>query len=290
MANTKIMNFKSLEEKCLYYRGLTDYRILPNANIIAMVDGRAFSKLVKKRFKLPFDKKFIEMMNETARYVCEHVQGCKFAYVQSDEISFLITDYETPEADSFFGYRLCKMQSIIASLATAKFNQLLIENEIKERAYDYQLMDFDGAIYTCRDCVKIIEDMKLAEFDCKVWPVPSSNDAFAWFLYRQIDCIRNSKQQTAQTYLSHKQLLGLDTDAQIALLKEEKGVSWEHDFTDGEKYGRFIYQEEKDMEKEWANQVIKFKRKVWDAHNAFPLTVEGSKERFYDIVPALKLR
>jgi tRNA(His) 5'-end guanylyltransferase len=284
------MNFKSLEEKCLYYRGLTDYRILPNANIIAMVDGRAFSKLVKKRFKLPFDKKFIEMMNETARYVCEHVQGCKFAYVQSDEISFLITDYETPEADSFFSYRLCKMQSIIASLATAKFNQLLIENEIKERAYDYQLMDFDGAIYTCRDCVKAIEDMKLAEFDCKVWPVPSSNDAFAWFLYRQIDCIRNSKQQTAQTYLSHKQLLGLDTDAQIALLKEEKGVSWEHDFTDGEKYGRFIYQEERDMEKEWANQVIKFKRKVWDAHNAFPLTVEGSKERFYDIIPALKLR
>ena len=283
------MNFKSLEDKCLYYRGLTDYRILPNTNVIAMVDGRAFSKLVKKRFKLPFDDDFIRMMNETAKYVCEHVQGCKFAYVQSDEISFLITDYDTPQADSFFGYRLCKMQSIIASLATAKFNQLLMAYEINKSSYNGLHLDEKGTLYTVSDAMDRLEEIPLAQFDCKVWPVPSSNDAFAWFLYRQIDCIRNSKQQSAQTYLSHKQLLGKDTDAQVELLFNEKGVSWEKDFSDGKKYGRFIFQEEREMEKEWGNQIIHFTRKVWDAHDAFPLTDEGSKEKFYDIVPVLKL-
>lgn len=284
------MNFKSLEDKCLYYRGLTDYRLLPNSNIIAMVDGRAFSKLVKKRFNLPFDDNFITMMNETAKYVCEHVQGCKFAYVQSDEISFLITDYETPQADSFFGYRLCKMQSIIASLATAKFNQMLtsylIEKEIATKNDLPDEIDGRDDIVAIRD---VLKEMQLAQFDCKVWSVPSSNDAYAWFLYRQIDCIRNSKQQTAQTFLSHKQLLGKDTDAQIELLFNEKGVSWEKDFSDGKKFGRFVYQEEREMEKEWGNQIIHFVRKVWDAHDAFPLTDEGSKEKFYDIIPVLKL-
>ena len=268
------MNFKSLEDKCLYYRGLTDYKVLPNSNVIAMVDGRAFSKLIKKKFELPFSKCFIEMMNETAKYVCENVQGCKIAYVQSDEISFLITDYDTQESDSFFGYRLCKMQSIIASLATAKFNQMLaLANMLVE---------------PFKDCYKVVEGMKLAQFDCKVWPVPSGNDAFAWFLYRQIDCVRNSKQQAAQTYLSHKELLGLHTDEQIAKLKQEKGVDW-NEYDDGMKFGRFIYQATKHMSKTVNGQTIEFDRNVWSANDAFNLTDDGNKERFLELVPVLKM-
>ena len=90
----------------------------------------------------------------------------------------------------------------------------------------------------------MVEDQKLVEFDCKAWNVPNENDMFAWCLYRQNDCIKNSKQQAAQTYLSHKELLNLNTDEQIALLKEKKGIDWNTDFSDGKKYGRFIYKEE----------------------------------------------
>ena len=38
------MNFKNLEDKCLYYRNLSDYRLVPNQYVIMMLDGRAFSK------------------------------------------------------------------------------------------------------------------------------------------------------------------------------------------------------------------------------------------------------
>ena len=268
------MNFKNLEEKCLYYRSLTDYKVLPNSNVIAMVDGRSFSKLIKKRFNLPFDDNFITMMNETAKYVCENVQGCKIAYVQSDEISFLITDYDTQNSDSFFGYRLCKMQSIIASLATAKFNQM----------YMLYLMAHENIMPS-----ELFSDKYLAQFDCKVWSVPCSNDAFAWFLYRQIDCIRNSKQQTAQTFLPHKQLVGLDTDSQLAKLKEEEGIDWHTDYPDGKKYGRFVHQTTVHMSKEVKGQTIEFDRNVWVAEDAFELTSEGNKDLFYDIVPVLKI-
>ena len=77
-----------------------------------MLDGRSFSKMVKNKFELPFDDNFIDMMNETAKYICKKIQGALFAYVQSDEISILLSD----KGDTFFGGRLNKMQSIIASI------------------------------------------------------------------------------------------------------------------------------------------------------------------------------
>ena len=201
------MYFKTLEQKCLYYRGLTDYKLLPNSYVIVMLDGKNFSRLVKNKFKKPFDDDFISMMNETAKYVCENVQGCKFAYIQSDEISLVLTDFDTPTTDTFFGNRLCKMQSIIASLATAKFNQLMFQYKLKKHDYERTKEDSDLSLYDIDDAINFIGEQDLFQFDCKCWNVPSINDVFAWFLYRQIDCVRNSKQQAAQAYLPHKKLL-----------------------------------------------------------------------------------
>lgn len=267
------MEFKSLKDKALYYRGLTDYRIMPNCYAIVMLDGRSFSKKVKKTFELPFDDDFINMMNETARYLCKNIQGALFAYVQSDEISILLSD----DGDTFFGGRLNKMQPIIASMASGKFNQLMTVYYLKH-----------GIVPA--DPIEIAESVKLSEFDCKVWNVPSINDAFVWFLYRQIDCVRNSKQQAAQTYLSHNELLKLDVDKQVELLRQKKGIRWEDEYDDGKKYGRFIYKETKNAEiyVKKLDKSVNCKRNVWDVHNAYRLTEEGSNEHFAALVNSLK--
>ena len=81
---------------------------------------------------------------------------------------------------------------------------------------------------------KLVEIQPLAQFDCKVWNTDNFNDVFAYFLWRQIDCVRNSKQQAAQTYLSHKELMGKHTDEQIRLLLEKKGIDW-NEYSDDEK-------------------------------------------------------
>lgn len=241
---------KNLKDKCLYYRSLTDYKLLPKTYAIVMLDGRSFSKKIKNKFNIPFSETFIKIMNETAAYVCSKVENCVFGYVQSDEISILI-DCTKEDAEEFFGYRLCKMQSIIASIATSKFNQLMFLNDISG--------------INERDAYNIIEEHTLYEFDCKAWNVPNPNDAYAWFLYRQNDCIRNSKQQSAQAYIPHKELSGLNTDRQIELLKSKKGISWE-DYNNGEKYGRIIY---KTFEK-FKNENAEFFRSKWEIRNAFP--------------------
>ena len=267
------MEFKTLKDRMLYYRGLTDYKVMPNCYTLVMLDGRSFSKMVKKKFELPFDDNFIDMMNETAKYICKKIQGALFAYVQSDEISILLSD----KGDTFFGGRLNKMQSIIASMAASKFNQLMML---------YNLKNGIGP----NDPMKIVESTNLVDFDCKVWNVPTFNDAIAWFIYRQIDCIRNSKQQAAQTYLSFEQLLNQDTDKQITLLKVNKGIDWETEYDDGKKFGRFIYKEITPMRVyvEKLDKEIKCNRSLWSTHFAFELTDNGKKDEFIKLIKSLK--
>jgi tRNA(His) 5'-end guanylyltransferase len=162
------------------------------------------------------------------------------------------------------------MQSIIASLATAKFNQLMALYNMEQ--------------HPVINPGETIKSMKLAQFDCKCWNVPNINDVFAWFLYRQIDCVRNSKQQAAQTYLPHKRLLNLDTDSQLKVLLDEKNIDW-NCYTMGEKYGRFIWKQKVLMSNVDTGDI--YHRYKWLVQPAFPLMGDNGREKFFqlDIIP-----
>lgn len=225
------MNFNTLEEKCRYYQSLTDYRLIPNSYVLIHCDGRSFSKLIKNNFEKPFDKKFISFMNETAKFLCENVCGCKLSYVQSDEITLVLTDFDDIKTDSFFGYRLSKITSITASMATAKFNRLLVEDMLNTPC-------------SINDMKSILNDVPLINFDCKAWNVPTFNDVKAWIIYRQNDCVRNSILQTAHCFFNQKELNGLKTNDVVEKLIKEKNIKWEY-FPDNIKYGRFIIKNDK---------------------------------------------
>jgi len=265
----------SLKEKCYAYQKKVNYFLDSDKYIIAFIDGRSFSKMIKNKFKKPFDDTFIEAMNETAKYLCKEVQGCIFAYTQSDEISLIIRKND-PEGDVFFGGRMCKMQSIIASLATSKFSQVMMANRLKD-------------IPTCASssdvlemCIGNVKSSPLYQFDCKVWNVDNANDAMAWLLFRNIDCVRNSKQQTCQTYLPHKVLMSKNTDEQVELLKQEKNVDW-NEFDDGKKYGRFIKKTTKTFNLNGDENIramlydTSYTRHVWEAFNGCDLTNEENR-------------
>ena len=246
------MIFKSLKDKCNYYRDLTDYRLLPNTPILVMIDGKNFSKLVKNKFEKPFDDWFIQTMNKTAEHLCKNVQNCIGAYVQSDEISLIIKDNSL--TCSPFDGRICKLQSIIPAMATAFFNKELIKYHMSKMYYG------NPEFVEVNDMNKYLDSMPDYVFDCKVWNVPNDNDAMAWMLYRQIDCIRNSKQQFCQTYVSHKELSNKDTDEQVAICLEKTGNDW-NAITDDKKYGRLIF---KEKEIRVNPEGVEYERSVWN--------------------------
>lgn len=256
----------SLKERSIFLQKQYDFYVDTNKWVLVHVDGRSFSKMIKNRFNKPFDMYFMRAMNETAGFLCKNVQGAQIAYVQSDEISLLLRK-NSPEGDIFFGGRLCKMQSIIASLATCYFNREMFMLDLWEAA---------------TKTGESVDELPFYQFDCKVWGVDSANDAMAWFLYRNIDCVRNSKQQAAQTYLPHKALMGLDTDKQITKLKEEKGIDWAM-YDEGEKYGRLIY---KEYEPHVNPAGEEYTRSVWKSHPGLDLTKPENREKLVEICPS----
>ena len=160
-------------------------------------DGKSFSKFTKNLNK-PFDDGFSDDMDATAVFLCENIQGAKFAYTQSDEISVVMTDFDMLETDAWFDYNVQKMTSIGASLATAKFNEL---------------RKFRNP------------DSKLAFFDARVFQVPNIDEMVNTVVWRQQDCTRNSVSMAASAYFSHKELDGKSSDEKQEMLFT-KGINW----------------------------------------------------------------
>lgn len=261
----------SIKEKCKKAQKLFDYKLDCNKPIIVHIDGKNFSKMIKNKFEKPFDKEFIDMMNNTAKFICQNVQGVKLAYTQSDEITLIITK-SSPDSEIFFGGRLCKLQSVIAALATSEFNRHFIRHQVfnKDDWSNYGIADLDQELF----------DMKMTQFDCKAWNVDTLYDAVLWLLFRNIDCVRNSKQQAAQTYISPKKLTNLSTDEQIAKLLEEKNIDW-NQYPDNMKYGRFIKKAVATVNGANGQPV---KRRVWNVYDGKDLTISENRLELIDYI------
>lgn len=184
---------------------------------IIRIDGKAFHTYTKG-LERPFDESLINDMDETAMFLCKNIQGSKFAFVQSDEISILLTDFDELTTNAWFDGNIQKMVSVSASFATAKFNEL--------------------------------RPGKLAFFDSRVFTIPSSIEVENYFIWRQQDTTRNSISSVAQSLYSHKQLEGKNTNEQQEMIFQ-KGINW-NDYAPKYKRGRFI--EKQNYEKDGATR------------------------------------
>lgn len=168
----------------------------------------------------PFDKIFMKTIQETAKYLCENVQGCKVSYQQSDEITLLLTDYDTISTDCFFDYRVDKLCSILASIATMAFNRLFIENTAA--------MAQGNPLYETK--------FHTAMFDCRCFNLPKE-EVVNNFYWRQLEAIRNSIQMIGQANFRHKELQNKTCEDIRGMLLSQKKIDWECDFSTAEQRG-----------------------------------------------------
>ena len=172
--------------------------------VILRLDGKAFHTLTRRCDK-PFDYKFNKAMATTAKLVFSEIQGAKLAYVQSDEISILLTDFDTLQTDAWFDYNLQKICSVSAGYASVYFTQ----------SYN-----------------------KIGIFDCRAFNIPKE-EVCNYFVWRQKDWERNSLQMLARTYFSCKELHGKKTQDMHDMLYDI-GVNWA-DLADKYKNGTCIH-------------------------------------------------
>ena len=194
--------------------------------VIIRLDGKSFHTFTKG-FKRPYDEIFHAAMNNTLKYLCENIQGCKFGYTQSDEITLLLLDDDTLTTDAFFDYNVQKVCSITASMATLKFNQYF--REALDEAIHRKCVELGrfNVIHDSQEFYKSHSDsaQKGAMFDSRCFNIPKE-EIENCFIWRQQDATRNAIQMLGQTNFSHKELQGKSCNDIQDMLMLQKGINF----------------------------------------------------------------
>ena len=247
-------NRDSLGDRMKGYENAFRHYLPRRMPVIIRIDGKAFHTYTKG-FHKPFDYILMKTMQETAYELCKKIEGVKLAYVQSDEISLLLTNDDTLETEPWFGNNLQKLCSIAASIATLAFH-----NSMEQHLYNFIYGRHSGNTeeywqFLEAECGYPIDFMKSEEwdeyfhriqtshcngahFDARAFVLPKE-EVTNYFIWRQQDATRNSIQMVAQSNFSHKELQGLNCNKLQDKLFTEKSINW-NDFSVPEKRGTCI--------------------------------------------------
>ena len=172
------------------------YELPINLPVIIRIDGRCFHTLTCGMEK-PFDNTFIDMMNTIGLKLCDNIQNCKLAYLQSDEISFLV--YNEIYSTTWFDNEIQKMCSVSASLASSVSTKYILDNIPRK-------------------------NRTTISFDSRAFVIPPK-EIVNYFLWRQQDCERNSLQMLTRKYYSQKDMQNKNGEDMHKMLRE-KGGNW----------------------------------------------------------------
>jgi Uncharacterized conserved protein len=203
------------------YENVTRDYLTRRLPVIIRIDGKAFHTFTRG-FQKPFDMILMEAMWETTKYLCKNIQGCKVAYTQSDEISLLITDYETIDTCSWFDSNILKMASVSASMATLAFNKAF--QTIVYRTFG--IYGNDAEDKSLEKFFKVYErKFMTALFDSRVFTIPKE-EVCNYFIWRQQDATRNSIQMVGRANFTAKMLNHKSGNDIQDMLFMEKGINW----------------------------------------------------------------
>jgi tRNA(His) guanylyltransferase len=176
-----------------YYEDALRIALPRRSYVIVRVDGRAFHTFTSD-LERPYCRRLADALDQAALFSCQQMIGCRFAYGQSDEYSFLLTDVEGEKSPLWFDGNLQKIVSVSASVFTAAFQRC-----------------FAGPA--------------LATFDARVLLIPQRDEVAKYFLWRQLDASANSLNMLASAHFTHAQLLDKSTAEKHEML-HSKGVNW----------------------------------------------------------------
>ena len=174
-------------------------RLIPSLPVCIRLDGKAFHSWTRG-LKRPYNDRLHTLLAETTTFLVQ-ASDAVIGHTQSDEITLILSNGGRPESQVFFDGRLSKLTSVVASMATAKFHAL-VPSILPEK-----------------------QD-QLAFFDCRVWNVPTEQEAVNCLLWGELDATRNSIQMAAQALYSHTQLHQKHTAEMQAMLGQQ-GINWQ---------------------------------------------------------------
>ena len=252
------------------YEYITRNYLTRRVPVIIRLDGKAFHTFTRG-MKKPFDPVLTQAMQQTMKYLCENIQGCVLGYTQSDEITLVLTDYDTIKTDAWFGYNIQKMASISASMATLAFNREFANayEEWCNRSFDNGESDQCG--FSQLDSLYASKKDR-AMFDARVFSVPKE-EVCNCLIWRQQDATRNSIEAVGQAFFSHSELHKKNCDEIQEMLWSQHNINW-NDFPVENKRGSCCIKEVKETEMEDPRnpgKMITVSRRKWVVDTEIPI-------------------
>jgi tRNA(His) guanylyltransferase len=178
-------------------------------HVVLRLDGRGFHTFTAK-LERPYCRRLADALDEAALKLCHEMIGCRFAYGQSDEYSFVLSDMEPATAPLWFEGNIQKIVSVSASLFTGFFNKAFASDQ-------------PGV------------------FDSRLLVIGQRTEVEKYLLWRQLDASANSLNMLASAHFSHEELDGRSTSEKHDLL-HGKGINWAKEPADF-KRGRAVIRE-----------------------------------------------
>lgn len=200
-----------------FERQYTDVCIPIDVPLCVRIDGKGFSKFTRG-FAKPFDSSLTQAMIDTTKHLVKETNA-SIGYTQSDEITLIWFQRSEKQTEHIFGGKVSKINSIVASIASAAFNH-----------------------YIAQHAPTIYSGKGLAYFDCRAWSVPNDLEASNAFLWRVQDAKKNSISCLYRWTLGHSSMHGLSGKQMIEKLKEDANVDWSQ-LPAKWRYGVFIRRE-----------------------------------------------
>lgn len=186
----------SIGDRFKAYENVSRTKLVPRMPLIIRCNGISFRNYTKD-FEKPTDPMIASSITEAGKALVHNISGAKLAYIQSDEISILINDYENFDTQAWFDKNIQKVVSVSASIATAYFNKYMYE----------------------------AGKTKTATFDSRAFVLPKE-EVCNYFLWRMLDTERKSVFSLARSHFSHKSLHKKKLDDIKLMLLHEKGIDW----------------------------------------------------------------
>lgn len=260
-----------------YYEEIPKTKLMRRCPVVLRIDGKAHHTFCRS-FDRPFDEIYIKTMQNTAKYLCENLQGAALSYQQSDEISILLIDYQKLDTAAWFDYEVQKLCSVSASMTTLAFNKFFIDNtdiaftheceELNNKLVLKELteQEFDEAYDKLEEKYdKYYSKFNKAMFDSRCFNIPKE-EVTNYFYWRQLDATRNSIQMVGQANFSQKELQNKSCNDIQNMLLTEKDINW-HRLEIYKKRGSCCIKERQEVfntktEKEFTRSVWKIDKEI----------------------------
>jgi tRNA(His) 5'-end guanylyltransferase len=239
------MEFENLGEWCKWLeKNFSPEIMIPTLPIILRLDGNNFHNFCKG-LERPFDSGLNQLMIETTKFLVQETNAI-VGYHQSDEISLIL--YSSDRKSSV--YNDGKKQKILSKL-TGKCVTFFNDERVKY----------------------LPNHNKTANFDCRIYQVPSLHDACVQLLWRENDATKNSISMLAQSLFSHTELQNLNSSEMQDKMMLEKGVNWNDLET---KYKRGTYVKRIKTSKPFSKEELETLPPMHQAHKNPNLIIERS--------------